>query len=256
MANRFWIYILIFVLCQSLAAALLLPVRLAGWQVSYETMLVVPLIVANALAIAIYAFVHPAEVTWSATVAAVTPPTRRLTLAYILAAPAIIPLTNLLQENLLGFLPDFVGDQNLSVILDNPAGLLAVCLLGPLAEEMLFRGGIQCVLQRRRPQSLWPIVWSALLFGLVHANPVQIPAAVIIGLYLGFAYRQTHSMAAPVVIHIFNNSTAAILALFTSPDMTLTELTGGAAGTAILALACLFWAFLCLKNNFSLYNKV
>ncbi len=122
-------------------------------------------------------------------------------------APPCIFLVNYAQE-MLPSLPDIVPEQSLTELLTTPLGLLTACILGPLSEELLFRAGVLgSLLQRCRPWTA--IVWSAVIFALIHANPAQMPAAFFLGLLLGYAYYSTHSILTPLIIHIFNNSIAA-----------------------------------------------
>jgi CAAX prenyl protease-like protein len=56
-----------------------------------------------------------------------------------------------------------------------------------------------------------PIIVSSLLFGLLHvghgADPIPL---FVLGLFLGYAYRQTHRILAPLVIHMLVNSVAIV----------------------------------------------
>ncbi len=80
--------------------------------------------------------------------------------------------------------------------------LLYVCLFGPVAEELLFRG---IVLRTLAPYGKkLAILVSALLFGLFHGNLLQTPYAFVLGLVLGYCgleYRLVWSMA----LHVGNN---------------------------------------------------
>lgn len=80
-----------------------------------------------------------------------------------------------------------------------------VGLLGPLAEEMLFRGMIYGKL--RRAFSVWPAaVISALLFGLFHANWVQGVYAAIFGIILAYIYEKTQTIWGSCLLHVVFNS--------------------------------------------------
>lgn len=139
-----------------------------------------------------------------------------LSLLLLALAPPCIFLVNYAQE-MLPSLPDIVPEQSLTELLTTPLGLLTVCILGPLSEELLFRAGVLgSLLQRCRPWTA--IAWSAVIFALIHANPAQMPAAFFLGLLLGYAYYSTHSILTPLFIHIFNNSIAAAW-----PDTSFTD---------------------------------
>lgn len=81
--------------------------------------------------------------------------------------------------------------------------LLGACVLGPLCEELLFRGLIAGRLARygQRPAALV----SALLFALYHANVSQFFYAFALGLLLAYAYFYTGTLKAPAVLHMLFN---------------------------------------------------
>lgn len=98
-------------------------------------------------------------------------------------------------------------------IMKSPAGYVAIGLLAPLAEEMVFRGAILRVLLKvfdRRWHWL-PIVVSAVIFGAVHGNMAQFLHATLLGLLLGWLYYRTGSIVPGVVLHWVNNSIAYVL---------------------------------------------
>lgn len=79
---------------------------------------------------------------------------------------------------------------------------LYACLLGPVAEEILFRG---LVLRSLQPYGKkFAILVSALLFGLFHGNLMQAPFAFVVGLVLGYVALEYHIWWA-VVLHWINN---------------------------------------------------
>ena len=98
-------------------------------------------------------------------------------------------------------------------IMSTPVGYVAIGLLAPLAEEMVFRGAILRVLLQvfdRRWHWL-PIVISAVLFGAVHGNMAQFLHAMLLGLLLGWLYYRTDSIVPGVVLHWVNNSIAYVI---------------------------------------------
>ena len=127
-------------------------------------------------------------------------------------------------------------------IMSEPLGYVAVGILAPLAEEMVFRGAILRVLLRvfdRRWHWL-PIVLSALLFGAVHGNLAQFVHATLLGLLLGWMYYRTDSIVPGVVLHWVNNSVAYVMSnlLPQSNEMSLQELLGGEERSVWIALGC------------------
>ena len=92
------------------------------------------------------------------------------------------------------------------------AAVLVVGVLPGLAEEWLFRGYIQTRLSERLGR-WWAIVITALLFGLMHLDPVQSPFAAIFGVYLGYLAEQSGSIRPTMVCHMANNTFQVLLAV-------------------------------------------
>ena len=90
-----------------------------------------------------------------------------------------------------------ISEMPLSVV------LLGGCILGPLCEEVLFRGLLAGRLARygQKPAAFV----SALLFGLYHANLSQFCYAFLLGLLLAYAYFYTGTLKMPVLLHILIN---------------------------------------------------
>ena len=95
-------------------------------------------------------------------------------------------------------------------IMGNRWGYLALGILAPLAEEMVFRGAIlRTLLNYFNGRMYWvPIIVSALLFGLVHGNMAQLLNAFFIGILLGWMYYRTESIVPGIVLHWVNNTVA------------------------------------------------
>jgi len=95
-------------------------------------------------------------------------------------------------------------------IMGSSWGYLALGILAPVAEELVFRGAILRSLMAYFNYRLpWiPIVVSALLFGAVHGNVAQFANAFVMGLLLGWLYCRTHSIVLGVALHWVNNTVA------------------------------------------------
>ena len=117
-------------------------------------------------------------------------------------------------------LPNTMEDTFLAMS-RNPMGILSITLLGPMLEELLFRGAIQGELQRQMKP--WKaIIVSSLLFGLVHMNPAQIPFAFLLGMLFGWLYYRTGSLLPGLVGHVLNNSVATVN-MYLNGDATIEE---------------------------------
>lgn len=147
----------------------------------------------------------------------------------------IIP-SEWLQEQLPA-LPN-VLEQEFNDILTNRWGYLAVGILAPIGEEMVFRGAILRILltantqqpapDSRQPSPIIPIAISAAIFALIHLNPAQMPHAFLVGMLLGWIYWRTGSILPTILFHWVNNSTAYVVynLLPQSQDMKLIDLFG------------------------------
>lgn len=92
---------------------------------------------------------------------------------------------------------------------------ISVAILAPIVEEIIFRGIIFNESSKYKGGA-FPIIISALLFGLAHMQPIQIVYAFIVGLIFGFVYSKTHSLPIVMFLHMLNN----LLTLFPEPFST------------------------------------
>lgn len=227
-----FIYALVFLAIQGVAGVL---VHLIWQQVIGSTditviELVVSMVVFSVMVIAVFLGARWAEVSprWMATKQWLV-----LVWAVIAALGMIIPMT-WLQENM-PELPNWIEDQQ-EMLLGNYWGYLAIGLLAPLAEEIVFRGAIlRTLLTTARPMAA--IIISALLFALVHMNPAQMPYAFIAGLLLGWMYWRTGSILPGMAYHCANNSVAYIIYhAYPDKDMKLIDLFKGSELHVYLAV--------------------
>ena len=136
----------------------------------------------------------------------------------LFAIGAIIPIT-WAQE----FIPetwrqDLIG-ETLAEMLKSREGYFIICVLAPLAEEIIFRGAIIRALAKWWKEkgksniaSEWyAIIISSILFAAVHANPAQIPAALVFGIFLGWLFVKTGSIFPGTIVHWINNSFAYVM---------------------------------------------
>jgi len=113
-------------------------------------------------------------------------------------------------------------------IVGTRGGYFVICLLAPVAEELVFRGAILRALLRWRPSQRWlMIVVSALLFALIHLNPAQMPHAFLAGLLLGWLFMRTGSVIPGIAFHWANNTITYFIArLYPDPDTQLVDIFG------------------------------
>ena len=107
--------------------------------------------------------------------------------------------------------------ETLMQMMKNPIGILSVCLIGPIAEEVILRGAVERRLLQKHWNPWYAIVISALLFAIIHFNFAQGFTATVIGIFMGWVYYRTRSIWPTVLIHVVNNTAATLLA-FAAPE--------------------------------------
>jgi len=78
-------------------------------------------------------------------------------------------------------------------------------ILGPIAEELCFRGVVFGILEKSGVRPVWIIGLSAIMFGVMHLIPVQVLYATFIGLFFGFLRYRYRSVILTIVVHILFN---------------------------------------------------
>ena len=146
---------------------------------------------------------------------------------------------NLLSERMA--LPDNNAEL-ITAMAHHPIGVLTIAFFSPLVEELVFREAMIGDQIRQGGSAWWAILFSSLCFGLVHANPAQIPFATIMGVFLGYLYWKTGNVWLTCVIHVLNNGLALALLLIFGPDASLSELIG--VGLPV----CILSSFVCVSS--------
>ena len=125
----------------------------------------------------------------------------------LLAITVVIdPLTSIIP------MPDFVKTLFESVFVNTALwdSILATCILAPILEEFLCRG----LMMRGMLRTMAPwkaILWSALIFAVIHLNPWQSIPAFVIGVFFGWVYYRTGCIWLTVFLHCLNNSLSTLL---------------------------------------------
>lgn len=160
----------------------------------------------------------------------------------VLIASVVFILALGLWTNYLSELADLPNSmqETFEMMMRHPLGIIAIVIMAPIVEELLFRGAIEGYLLRKWKHPAGAIVFSSLVFGLVHGNWVQAPFAFVIGLALGWMYYRTGSLLPGILMHFVNNSTAVLGFLITdNPDATMVSEYGpqGAVWMAVAGAA-------------------
>ena len=131
---------------------------------------------------------------------------------------------------------------------DSEAGvgwlILGVCVLVPIAEELLFRGLIQAELSAAMHPWL-AVLMQALLFSLFHMQAVQSMYVFIPGFAMGAAYLATGSILVPILMHMLFNfiGSGALDALTGGSEAVGQALYAAQYGFILVGAFCLVWMF-------------
>lgn len=135
---------------------------------------------------------------------------------------------------------------------------LDLALIGPLAEEMLFRGAIlRKLLSLFKGNLHWvAIIISALIFGAAHGNLAQGSTAFLAGLVLGWMYYRTDSIIPGMAFHWAINTVSFIFCRMmpNHADSKFIDLFGGNSHTMLLAV--LFSLCIALPSLFQLATRL
>lgn len=82
---------------------------------------------------------------------------------------------------------------------------ILIVLVGPVTEELFFRGAVYRSLKPRAGVR-GALILSAALFAALHMDLVSFVPIFTLGLLFGWVYEQTGSLAAPITIHLLHNA--------------------------------------------------
>lgn len=90
-------------------------------------------------------------------------------------------------------------------------GIIAIGIVGPICEELVFRGGVMRPMLSNGVNPWVVVMISAAVFGIIHWNPIQIPFAMMIGIMYGIVYLRTGSLIITTICHIINNTSSVLM---------------------------------------------
>ena len=158
--------------------------------------------------------------------------TGKLCLWAVVGAFGCLMLEILAQEYLPVPTDPEIGEW-LGMLMLNPLGILGVCLIGPLAEEAIFRGAILRRLLEKKWNPWIAIVISAIIFAIAHGNFEQGLTAIIMGCFMGWIYYRTRSIMPCFLVHAVNNTTATVIALTMSESMVDVDMSSDKLGVPL-----------------------
>lgn len=172
-------------------------------------------------------------------------------LAYIIGTAgtnvlsALVDLPNIMEAQF--------NDMSMNVV-----GALAISVIAPIAEEVVFRGAILGYMLRKGMDFKKAILISALIFGIMHINPAQVPFAFVVGLMLGVIYYKTGNILLTSFVHILNNSFATVMTILGEDNGDTTTLAEelGATGVVIAIIASIAALAICARLLYTFYKKL
>lgn len=111
-------------------------------------------------------------------------------------------------------MPDWIEEMFAEMMIKNLGTFLAMAILAPIGEELLFRRTFLPGLVRNYGETKG-ILWSAFFFSVFHLNPWQGINAFILGVFLAWIYLRTRNIWVPIFLHFFNNSMSFAVFYFT-----------------------------------------
>ena len=168
-------------------------------KVALTQMIMIPAQLAGQIMMGIYlwkaGYISKKKATWSP-----------VSVPFLICSGLAILTAGFLVSALMGLL-DWIRN-----IMEQSFDILAIAIIGPVLEEILFRGAItRALLQQYNPTKA--ILISALLFGVFHINPAQILPAFLIGILLAWTYYKTGSLIPCILMHVLNNSLSVYLSI-------------------------------------------
>ena len=136
---------------------------------------------------------------------------------WILCGVVLMITLSIVLAPLNNYLPD---DREFS---DSAWTLIMVTIVAPVFEEILFRGKLYELL-RAKSSPIVSALLSALMFGLMHLEPVVVVEGFVVGIFLSYIYLRTKSIFAPIILHMCNNTLAYALKILSYSERPLLDL--------------------------------
>ena len=105
--------------------------------------------------------------------------------------------------------------------------IIYAVLIGPVFEEFVYRGAVLRYLEKYGTK--FAIIVSAVMFGMMHGNIIQIPSAILVGIVFGFIAKK-YSIKLSILLHIINNAFAV------SVDFVDSQIVMGLLGLFVIAI--------------------
>lgn len=184
-------------------------------------------------------------------------PNMRIGLYVVLAAFASVVVVDglfLLSQQFLPVPSDYIeGLRHLKPhgFLPLTTTFIGLCVVVPLAEEVIFRGLIQRVFARNMG-GVVAFVLSGVFFGAIHLSPHLLLSMVAFGIFLGFLLYATENLTYTIVAHAILNTVALWqLTVASDDDLSLAPFYLQRVGYLALAIALLVFLLWQIKKGAS-----
>ena len=111
--------------------------------------------------------------------------------------------------------PEYIIDLGEIMTPDSTLGyillFLAVVIVAPIGEEVVFRGFLQKFLEKYWKDVTRAVLVTSLFFAMIHFNPFWTIQIYLLGIILGFLSWKTKSVIPSILLHVVNNGSAFIL---------------------------------------------
>ncbi len=140
---------------------------------------------------------------------------------------------------MLGYTPLESSFPEINTFLKYVFGVVFIAILPAVSEEFIFRGIIfQSLVGKSKTLA---VVFSSVLFMLMHASPLQTMHQFIMGLMLAFVVLKTGNLFYSILIHFFNNFTAITFEYFGAADIVFPWY-AVVAGLVLVVVALIYFA--------------
>lgn len=113
----------------------------------------------------------------------------------------VLPIHN---EQFMKFLQDLLKELPLWIM------IIVFAVLPGICEELFFRGLILSSFRKKMPP-MTAVVWTALLFAVMHMDISRLSFTFVMGVFLGVVLLRTKNILVPIAIHILCNTTTLTL---------------------------------------------
>ncbi|MBF9252422.1 CPBP family intramembrane metalloprotease [Pontibacter sp. 172403-2] len=130
---------------------------------------------------------------------------------------ALDPLVSLIP------MPDVVRDMFVNMSGKDIFTFITIVVAAPVLEEFLMRGLLlRGLLKNYSPATA--IIWTSVMFAVLHLNPWQGIGAFVLGLVLGWIYYKTRSIWTCIFLHFANNLMGALMMLILPEELAISSL--------------------------------